>query len=1108
MAYFARVATLAFIVVSLVLSSVLPANAQAGGTSGNINGTVLSATGAPVAGATVAIASPSGTFTQQTDTHGFFSLLGVPPDSYVISVEAQGFAAFTQSGVTVTGSGTLALGALHLVTRSELTTIGTVSAHSLASAFQANQTVPQYTISGSVLQAAAGKSSNASEQSILLSVPGFQNDYRGNLILQGATLDQIRYQFDGVDFTDPGFSNSANSRFFNAISSVQVVPGAGDPSQGNGGAGVVNLLVKRGTYPAGGSLDLELNDRPEGQQINLQYGAATQNGRFSDYFSYFGDNGAYQFGPFGSAPYDNNAIYLNSKQGTSDFVNNFVFRFGNENSQSLQVLYLAHAYTVYGNYGGLFPLNYDDGDIPTSATVNAFDTFTGGPPLTLLQTQQIMGFEQGQTYFGQAAPAVAGIGNTNLLKFEYDNQISGSTSLALRFFHSQVFDYAEPSASGTSLGNGFAPYGQTSGGSRVGANFDLNQQIGQHNTLTFSGNYVINHPNFGAVDAVQGEIALAGNVIDFLTPPNRSAPVSAANPCPIAGGCYLQQFFYNKPGGVPQVPNLYLNSQQPNLAYGTGLRDQYQVTNNLRLDLGVRYDTFSQMLTPGYVQSEDENTQPVPGNPGATYIPNYGFVNHPHYLQPRLGLSFLITKNDTLSATEGKSINLGGNGLYASPEGSESQFLAPFIGIPVNPNWINGAFNPTPLVGVGPTGSLCNVDVSYPIGAGPTTAPSYTGTTAGPNPTLQMGRGCQDYGDLLRSQLDLYFPEIVNIQPAVLYNTDLSFAHQFKGGMAMKIDGFNRQGYFVQQITAPVTFNPVTGTTSVGSLTSLPTGKNNTTGAQFNVTLPDRQYGFTGFASLTYTNELTNTPPVGDNPNGQDFEPFAPAVYSAVNNGQGNVYHAGFISPVTVHAGLSYKTRTGWRINPVLNFTDGFPYNAGSSTPFFLGNGTNYTSVNVPNTNITDGYSPSGAPAFVDPANPGSVYSPNISATRGNKEGVAGTQLSPPQATMDVTLEYTPPTMPRVTFGLQVVDVFNNGYYQHAIPNPNYYPVATGVSGPLTGQNPAGASFPGYAPLVSPDTYPYAPYTINPFFGPAVGTAGDPFVNLPTTYRVYLQMRF
>ena len=252
-----------FLATTCFITSPSPALA-AGGQTGIVNGTVLDDTGKPLERVTVVMASPSGRYSAKTDHAGFFSFLSVDVDTYVISIEVPGFVTLVQSGITIQGGNTLALGKVSL-TRA-LRAIGRTAARSAGSAFTPNQTVPQYTVSGTELQTAQGKKMSSDERSVLLAVPGFQQDASGNLILQGSTTDQIRYQIDGVDFSEPGFNLSANGNFFNGISSVQVVQGAGDPSQSNVGAGAVNLITQRGTYPASGLLDLEVDNRPNTRQ--------------------------------------------------------------------------------------------------------------------------------------------------------------------------------------------------------------------------------------------------------------------------------------------------------------------------------------------------------------------------------------------------------------------------------------------------------------------------------------------------------------------------------------------------------------------------------------------------------------------------------------------------------------------------------------------------------------------------------------------------------------------------------------------------------------------------------------------------------------------------
>ena len=160
------------------------------------------------------------------------------------------------------------------------------------------------------------------------------------------------------------------------------------------------------------------------------------------------------------------------------------------------------------------------------------------------------------------------------------------------------------------------------------------------------------------------------------------------------------------------------------------------------------------------------------------------------------------------------------------------------------------------------------------------------------------------------------------------------------------------------------------------------------------------------------------------------------------------LYRAGFVSPFTTNLGIAYKTKSGFRINPVVHFNVGYPYNAGLITPYFS---NLYGAINVPNTNLTDQFGAGGAPQYIDPANPGSIAKPIVSATRGTPETPSGGgELSKPQLTADMTLEYTPPGS-RATFGFQVLDMFDNEYYGTPSVNQAYYPVTTGRYGATDG---------------------------------------------------------
>jgi hypothetical protein len=72
--------------------------------------------------------------------------------------------------------------------------------------------------------------------------------------------------------------------------------------------------------------------------------------------------------------------------------------------------------------------------------------------------------------------------------------------------------------------------------------------------------------------------------------------------------------------------------------------------------------------------------------------------------------------------------------------------------------------------------------------------------------------------------------------------------------------------------------------------------------------------------------------------------------------------------------------------------------------------------------------------------------------------------------------------------------LFNNAVYATPSINGSYYPVTTGVAGPLTGQSVTGVVFPTLDNVVAKNTYPYGAYN--------VGDSGLPF-----TLRLYVQYK-
>ena len=94
-----------FLALSIIASCAISPAGAAEATTGTLVGTIFS-NGVPVAAAHVTLRAPSGVYSATSDARGRFSVLGIVPDSYSISVEANGFEPATQSGITVLPSQT------------------------------------------------------------------------------------------------------------------------------------------------------------------------------------------------------------------------------------------------------------------------------------------------------------------------------------------------------------------------------------------------------------------------------------------------------------------------------------------------------------------------------------------------------------------------------------------------------------------------------------------------------------------------------------------------------------------------------------------------------------------------------------------------------------------------------------------------------------------------------------------------------------------------------------------------------------------------------------------------------------------------------------------
>lgn len=1043
----------------------------AGGQTGNLSGQILdNDTSGPVVNATVAAVAPSGSGSTKTDGQGRFSILGLPVDTYTVSVQAPGYEPYAQQGITVTGDQTLALGSLKMAKR--LRTIGRVRARSAGDAFQPTQTVDQYTVSGARVDQALGKKASFDENQLLLSVPGASTTDTGRVTIRGGLATEVGYQLDGVTFTEPFFSTSASNGKFNGLGALQVVEGAGDATQGNIGGGVVNIIPKRGTLPAFGLLDFETSGPNFNHQLSFEYGFATQNGRLSDYVAYVGQREVPYYGYHGANVAETANYFNTSLDINDDVLNNLVYRFGKNNHESIQMLVdirdLQHrgevggtaglAYYPYDNYtiqNNLFGTNiaqFFPGSTVAQQNAN-YANYIGIAPYTPISNQPVNG------------PQIIGWNPTNFLKFEYTNNLNASTYLALRTYNWQTQQGFQDIIDGASN-----PGVSVVGGGTSGVSGELTKSFGDRHTTTLAAKYTNLHPQWDDYAPLETPLALL----------IASTGVSLGDFFP--GGYVFQHL------GPMRLPIVGINYNKADFQeYGVGLRDQWTVNSKLKLDYGVRVDGAHYKF----------GANPFNPNLGNPQDVDPSFITHdilnPNAFEPRFAAAYQFGRNDALRFGFGRSIDF----LNAQTAGTPGAM-----------------YGGNALLGLPPTPGTNTADpTTWTCGSGLNTAnllPAVNGKIPNLGPKGGGFFRCQNYAQQMFWGYDQNFdaPDIGNGHAPEYSNTDLTYTHQFANGWGTRLTGFYKRAsglpsFFIlaQKV------DPVTGAILYQVFSVNNNSINKTPGVEFSVTTPDRPVGVSGYFSATYQNVLSSVPPLI---NGEDTLPLVNVSSFAL----GDVYRSGFVSPFSARIGATFKTKSGFRINPNLSYDIGYPYGVGNLiAPSGSINGQFY---NIAQTNLGIA-APSGigfqsttgtpiATNYVDPAYPGSFLFPNIAASRGTPEkSAAGGTLSHPSLAADLTLEFT---RKRNTVGVQIQNVFGN-VYNGNLPTVNtyYQPVTTGFAGPQTGlitqanpqqQIPAGQPGGplnyyqhGFANLPS-NVYGQQPYLLLP--------------NEPTTFRFYYQL--
>ena len=226
-------------VLASLLCIVLSSPAWAQSTTGTIKGEVVDQADTPLSGVKLRLSSDAlqGTREATTAEDGAFRFLGLPPGSYRLDVEKEGFKTIIRTNLDLSQGRTLSL---HLVM--EVPEVGeTVEVIDRRPVVDTESSTGSITLSSDFLE---DLPSGRSFQDVVQFLPGVTGGANPNI--NGGTANSNQYYLDGTLTTDPVTGTFSMNFNFDAIQDLEVITAGYDARYNQGLGGTINIVTKSG----------------------------------------------------------------------------------------------------------------------------------------------------------------------------------------------------------------------------------------------------------------------------------------------------------------------------------------------------------------------------------------------------------------------------------------------------------------------------------------------------------------------------------------------------------------------------------------------------------------------------------------------------------------------------------------------------------------------------------------------------------------------------------------------------------------------------------------------------------------------------------------------